>query len=57
MNKKIKIITSIFIVIILFLVSIFISKNEKQNIAIQVDSNVNLSNTKIEWGIKRGKEH
>ena len=57
MNKKIKIITSIFIVIILFLVSIFISKNEKQNIAIQVDSNVNLSNTKIEWGIKRNDNH
>ena len=55
MNKKIKIITSIFIVIILFLVSIFISKDEKQNIAIQVDSNVNLSNTKNRMGNKKRK--
>ena len=53
MDKKIKIIFIIILVIIIILLSIFM---EKENKTIETVSDV-ISSKKIEWGVKRNKEH
>ena len=57
MNKKIKIITSICAVMVLFLVGMHITNYKNSKETIQTNGSVNLSNNKIEWGIKREKDH
>jgi len=53
MDKKIKIIFIIILIIVIILLSIFI---EKENNVIETSSDI-VSNKKIEWGVKRNKEH
>ena len=53
MDEKIKIIFIIILVIIIILLSIFM---EKENKTIETVSDV-ISSKKIEWGVKRNKEH
>ena len=50
---------TVVIVLIVFLIQICVStiKIQKKNKTIQVNSDVNASNTKIEWGIKRESNH
>ncbi len=57
MKKYFKI--TVVIVLIVFLIQICVStiKIQKKNKTIQVNSDVNASNTKIEWGIKRESNH
>ena len=47
----------LFIIIILFTISLCTITNIGKKEYIQTSANINLSNQKIEWGIKRGKEH
>ena len=54
MDKKIKIIFIIILIIVIILLSIFI---EKENNVIETSSSDIVSNKKIEWGVKRNKEH
>lgn len=57
-NKKIMIIILSCLVIILMISSIYISNSDSINKnTIQTNSEVVLSNKKIEWGIKREKDH
>ena len=53
MDKKIKIIFIIILIIVIILLSIFM---EKENNVIETSSDI-VSNKKIEWGVKRNKEH
>ena len=53
MNKKIKIIFIIILIIVIILLSFFI---ENENNVIETSSDI-ISNKKIEWGVKRNKEH
>lgn len=53
MDKKIKIIFIIILIIVIILLSFFI---ENENNAIETSSDI-ISNKKIEWGVKRNKEH
>ena len=57
MNKNLKLTISICSVILLFSLSILISKSNNEESVIQISSNIDLSNKKIEWGIKREKNH
>ena len=64
-GKKIKSFTSFFTLFLVFIFSVSIinmSKFDSRNLnniekSIQTNANINLSNKKIEWGIKRGKNH
>ena len=64
-GKKIKSFTSFFTLFLVFIFSVSIinmSKIDSRNLnniekSIQTNANINLSNKKIEWGIKRGKNH
>lgn len=47
----------LFIIIILFTISLCTITNIGKKEYIQTSANINLSNQKIEWGIKRAKEH
>lgn len=53
MDKKIKIIFIIILIIVIILLSLFI---ENENNVIETSSDI-ISNKKIEWGVKRNKEH
>ena len=53
MDKKIKIIFIIILIIVIILLSFFI---ENENNVIETSSDI-ISNKKIEWGVKRNKEH
>ena len=53
MGKKIKIIFIIILIIVIILLSFFI---ENENNVIETSSDI-ISNKKIEWGVKRNKEH
>ena len=53
MDKKIKIIFIIILIIVIILLSFFI---ENENNVIETSSDI-ISNKKIEWGMKRNKEH
>lgn len=53
MDKKIKIIFIIILIIVIVLLSFFI---ENENNVIETSSDI-ISNKKIEWGVKRNKEH
>ena len=53
MDKKIKIIFIIILIIVIVLLSFFI---ENENNVIETSSDI-VSNKKIEWGVKRNKEH
>ena len=53
MDKKIKIIFIIVLIIVIILLSFFI---ENENNVIETSSDI-ISNKKIEWGVKRNKEH
>ena len=55
MNSNIKIFTCGIIALILMIGSIVITNNKSDSI--QTNSDVSLSNTKIEWGIKRGNNN
>lgn len=56
MEKNKKLIISICTVIVLFSISILLTGNFKDQ-AIQTNSNISLSKSKIEWGIKRENNH
>ena len=53
MGKKIKIIFIIILIIVIILLSFFI---ENENNVIETSSDI-ISNKKIEWGVKRNKDH
>ena len=53
MDKKIKIIFIIILIIVIILLSLFI---ENENNVIETSSDI-ISNKKMEWGVKRNKEH
>ena len=53
MDKKIKIIFIIILIIVIILLSFFI---ENENNVIETSSDI-ISNKKVEWGVKRNKEH
>ena len=58
MKSKEKIILSTFSALTLMLFSVLVvSNNSLNNNVIQTNANVSLSNSKIEWGIKRGNNH
>lgn len=58
MKQKRKIIISTASALILMVFSVFIANNQKiKNDTVQINSNMSLSNAKIEWGIKRGDNH
>lgn len=52
--KKIRIYISILLIVSILLTGMLITKNNK---AIETSASSNLSNKKIGWGIKRGKDH
>ena len=54
-NKKI--IISILSLILLFGISVLLTQNIKEKSSVQTGTSVSLSNSKIEWGIKREKDH
>ncbi len=57
MKNKRKIYLSTLCAIVLMMLSILIASNQNAHNTIQTNSNIGLSNTKIEWGIKRGDNH
>lgn len=57
MNSKIKIILLGIIVLFLMVTSIFLANQEKNRAVIITSGNLELSDTKIEWGIKRAKNN
>lgn len=57
MQKNYKLFFSIGSVLLLFCICIMLSRNYEGNRSIQTNSNVNLSISKIEWGIKRESNH
>lgn len=57
MNSKFKIFICVFIAIFLIVVSIFTTNKNENKVSIQTSGNLELSNLKIEWGIKRSNNH
>ena len=57
MKSKRKIFMCGIIALFLMLTSVFIAKIDSNNNTIQTSGSLELSNTKIEWGIKRAKNH
>ena len=57
MQKNERLILNICGVAILFIVSIILARNYSSKDIIQTSSNTSLSSSKIEWGIKREKNH
>lgn len=57
MGSKMKIALSTLGAVVLMMLSIFASNRQSVKNTIQTNSNVALSNSKIEWGIKRGDNH
>ena len=55
-KKKILIFSAIFLTLIFIFSVVQINKNEKENIS-QVNAKIAANTSKIEWGIKRGKNH
>lgn len=57
MNSKFKIFICVFIALFLIVVSIFTTNKNENKVSIQTSGNLELSNLKIEWGIKRSNNH
>lgn len=57
MKSKRKIFTCAIILLFLMLISVFFAKTDSNNSTLQTSGSLELSNTKIEWGIKRAKNH
>jgi len=57
MKSKTKIYTYVMLALFFMIMSIFYADNSKNTVSVQTSGSLELSNTKIEWGIKRGKNH
>lgn len=57
MNSKFKIFICVLIALFLIIVSILIANKKENNVSIQTSGSLELSNSKIEWGIKRSNNH